>query len=625
VGSDRVARSESAAAILGVPVAQAVVFPRSAFLAAVHPDDLPAVWAATDRLTPARPSYTIRHRFRRPDGRIISLYTSATATFGPEGQLATVTGLTRDVTAEVEAERAWHEGEVRLRAATDSVGLGVYEIDFARELAWFDARASALLDGLLPAERWVALDGPEWAALGAAIHPDDLPAYEAAWRAVVHGTAEGWTVETRLQRADGGWMWDWCHGIVLERDPATRRPRRLVGVMQDVTERHRIEAELRQGQKLQALGSLAGGIAHDFNNVLQAVAGATAAIRRDMPDHSGVQRRGMLLAEAVARGAAITGRLLAFSRRSDLQLEALEPRALLLGLKELLEPVLGPRIAIRVEAEEGLPHFAGDREQVQTALINLATNARDAMPQGGTLTFSAVPEDVVVAGAAGRPEGLRLGGHLRIAVRDTGTGMDQATLARAGEPFFTTKPPGLGTGLGLSMAKALAERLGGAFAIESAAGRGTTVTLWFPREEQLDAGGAVPPEADRAPGPRAAWRLLVVDDDRIVRETLAEELEAEGCVVLAAADGAEALARLEAGAEVDALVTDLAMPGLDGVALIAAARRLRPGLPCLLITGQPGDAGLPPVGARHNPVAVMRKPVSGAEIAARLGALVTAA
>jgi PAS domain S-box-containing protein len=616
--ADRVVRSPSAAAILGLTGAAAIAGRGSAYLDAIHPDDRPQMDAALAAPTPAAPSYAVRYRWQRPDGSTVCLEDSGAATFAPDGRLLRVTSLTRDVTAEVEAERARHEGEVRLRAATDGIGLGVYEIDFARRVAWFDTRAADLLDGLVPPERWLPLDGPDWAALGDAIHPEDRPAYAAAWQAVAGGEAEGWAVETRVRRPDGDWAWDWCHGIVVERDAATGRPRRLVGVMQDVTERRRMEAELRQGQKLQALGSLAGGIAHDFNNVLQAVAGATAVIRRDVPGHPGVERRLALLAEAVARGAAITGRLLAFARRGDLRVAPVEPRALLLGLKEMLEPTLGPRIAIRVEAEDGLPRFAADREQVQTALINLATNSRDAMPEGGMLTFSAVAEQVVMPGAAGRPDGLRPGGHLRIAVRDTGTGMDAATLARVGEPFFTTKPPGSGTGLGLSMAKGLAERLGGAFAIESTPGRGTTVTLWFPREPEMEPARPTPHAPDAAAGPRAAWRLLVVDDDRIVRETLAEELEAEGCVVLAAADGAAALALIEAGAAVDALVTDLAMPGLDGMALIEAARRLRPGLPCLLVTGQAGAVDPPNRGA------VIRKPVGGAEIAARVGALVAA-
>jgi len=521
------------------------------------------------------------------------------------------------------------ESGARLRAAVEGAGLGTYEFDFARNAVWCDARAAEIWGGLVPAGRWVPLDGPDWAALDATIHPEDRAGFEAAWNDVVTGAADGWSVETRLRRPDGSCVWDWCHGIVVAQDAATGLSQRLVGVVQDVTARRRLEAELRQGQKLQVLGELAGGIAHDFNNVLQAVSGAAAGLRRDAAGApEPMQRRIRLLAEAVARGASITGRLLTFARRSDLQVETVEPHALLLGLRDLLEPTLGPRIALRVEAAAGLPPFRADRAQIQTALINLATNARDAMPDGGTLTFAAVAEDVVVAGASGRPAGLgpRLapGGYVRLAVRDTGTGMDAATLARIGEPFFTTKPPGQGTGLGLPMVRGLAEQLGGGFAIDSAPGRGTTVTLWLPRADApADPAPGAEPRADVPEAARTsrAWRLLMVDDDPLVREMLAEELRAAGLEVVAAPDAAAALALLDAGEAVDALLTDLAMPGPDGLALIGAVRRARPGLPCLLVSGHPEAAAPMPGVAEGGPCLVLRKPVRGGGIAARLEAL----
>lgn len=614
-GTDTVARSVHAAAILGLPPNRATRDRGSAYLAAVLPDDRPAMDAALAALAPAAPDYAVRYRWRRPDGRILWLQDTGSASFRRDGSLLRLASLVRDVTTEAETEQALREQEMRLRVAAEGAGLGTYEIDFSQNRIWCDARAAEIWGGSVPAGCWVRLDGPEWAQLDAAIHPEDRLAFEAAWQAVVTGQAPGWSVETRLRLPDGGWAWDWCHGIVAAHDPASGAPLRLVGVARDVTAQRQMEAELRQGQKLQALGQLAGGIAHDFNNVLQAVSGAADALACDADNAEAVRRRARLLAEAVARGAAITGRLLAFARRTDWRREEVRPRELLLGLAEMLQPMLGPRIAIRVEADPGLPPFQADREQVQIALINLATNARDAMPDGGTLTFAAELRQAE-PGDTDPPTGLAPGAYLRIAVRDTGTGMDAATLARVTEPFFTTKPPGHGTGLGLPLVRGLAEQSGGAFTLDSAPGRGTTACLWLPQQAAAPAGRA--PRPARA-GLLRGLHLLVVDDDPLVRDALVAQLEIEGCQVLSRPDAATALAALEEGAAVDVLVTDLAMPGQDGRSLIGAARRLRPGLPCLLLTGQPEDQEDPmPPCPGPGPCTVLHKPVSGPRLAAAL-------
>jgi signal transduction histidine kinase len=383
------------------------------------------------------------------------------------------------------AERtaALAEKETRLRAAAEGAGLGNYEIDFGAGRAWFDTRGAAVAGGVLPAERWITVGGPEWQALEAAIHPEDRDAYEAAWQRVVMGEAEGWSVETRIRRLDGNWCWDWCHGVVLEREAGSGRPLRLVGILQDVSEQRRLEAELRQAQKLQALGELAGGMAHDFNNVLQAVEGAARMIERAATDPDAVRRRAGTLHAAVERGAAITGRLLVFARRGEAGQGPVAVQPLLAELREILGATLGGGITVEFRAAPGLPPLRADRAQLQTVLLNLATNARDAMPQGGTLEFSAEAGERS-AGSAG-PPGLAPGAYLRLSVRDTGAGMNAATLARVTEPFFTTKPAGQGTGLGLSMARQFAEKSGGRLEIASAPGHGTTVTLWLPQYAAL--------------------------------------------------------------------------------------------------------------------------------------------
>jgi CheY-like chemotaxis protein len=264
------------------------------------------------------------------------------------------------------------------------------------------------------------------------------------------------------------------------------------------------------------------------------------------------------------------------------------PAALLHSLVDMLEHMLGATIRVRLEAEETLPPLLADKGQLEAALVNLALNAREAMPAGGTLTISARLDSVGPSDI--NAYGLPLGTFIRIAVADTGIGMKPAVLARASEPFFTTKPLGQGTGLGLglAMARGFAEQSGGAFLLTSAAGEGTTVSVWLPIADVGTPLAADPAEEAAAPQDPAAGelvRLLLVDDDALVREVLAGQLEELGYRVTRAHSGPVALARLDAGEAPDIMITDYAMPGMNGAVLLAEARRRRPRLPVLLLTG----------------------------------------
>ena len=284
---------------------------------------------------------------------------------------------------------------------------------------------------------------------------------------------------------------------------------------------------------------------------------------------------------------------------------------------------------MQVRVEPGLRPFVADKSQLETCVINLATNARDAMPGGGRLTMSATSE-VVLCKIPGQTDGLDPGSYVRLSFEDTGTGMDAATLAHSIEPFFTTKAPGAGCGLGLSMAKGFAEQSGGGLGIESTPGLGTTVALWLPKAKAGSAAenrpatpGAAEP-ADSFVEPQA-FRVLLVDDEMPVREVLTMQLEDFGFTVLQAADGPEALALLAEEEAVDILVTDLSMPGMDGLALIRAVRERWPGLPAVLLTGYAGDddAGVPG-GAASGSFTLLRKPVTAAVLVGRLHSLLAA-
>ncbi|WP_052402139.1 hybrid sensor histidine kinase/response regulator [Muricoccus aerilatus] len=432
------------------------------------------------------------------------------------------------------------------------------------------------------------------------------------------------------------------HAEELERRVADRT-RELVEandrLSAEVAERQQTQAALLQAQKVQAVGQLAGGIAHDFNNVLQAVLGGICLVRRRAGDPEAVGRLAGMVEEAARRGESVTRRLLAFSRREELRADALEVGVLLEGLHEVLAATLGARIRVGVDVAPDLPPVFADRGQLETVLVNLATNARDAMPRGGTLTLSARPSGMA-APEEDLPACLPAGSYVRLIVADTGEGMAPEVLARASEPFFTTKPLGQGTGLGLAMARSFAKGSAGALAIESAPRQGTRVSLWLPvaRPAQakeaagslaapLATGGETQPRpsADapaRDAGARAGSagkpRVLLADDEPIVRDVLATELEDAGYAVTAAPDGKLALAQLTAAGPFDILVTDLAMPGLDGVAVIREAQRRQPGLPAILLTGYAGDVASLALGTGFT---LMRKPVVGITLADQIAAL----
>jgi len=389
-------------------------------------------------------------------------------------------------------------------------------------------------------------------------------------------------------------------------------------IRDETATRVQAQAQLAQSQRMEALGQLAGGIAHDFNNVLQAVTSGLSLIQRRADDGEAVRRLAEMAGNASARGASITGRLLAFARRGELTARPVEPVALLESLRDMLLHTLGAGIDVRVEASSTLPDLLADRAQLETVLVNLAVNARDAMPDGGVLTLVATAEMV----DAGTIPGLAAGAYLHFILRDTGTGMRPEVLARASEPFFTTKEPGQGTGLGLAMARGFCQQSGGGFQLNSILGEGTTVRLWFPQaraERRDDDAAASPAPQDEDQGP---MRLLLVDDDSIVREVMAGEMEARAFHVITAHDGRAALALLDSGHEIDLLITDYAMPAMNGLALIGEVRRRFPSLPALLLTGYAEASAEDALFAAADRLTLLlRKPIGGAELADRVRSL----
>jgi signal transduction histidine kinase len=358
-------------------------------------------------------------------------------------------------------------------------------------------------------------------------------------------------------------------------------------------ERETAWAQVQQMQKLESLGQLTGGIAHDFNNLLQVISGNLEILSRRLPDDPDIKSRLAHAAEAVDRGSALTERLLAFARRRDLKPGAVDVPRLVNGITDMLRSSLGPTIEIAVAFEDGLPPIHTDANQLELALLNVALNARDAMPEGGRLQIAIRRENV----KAGSVRGLNAGEYVCIALTDTGSGMDEATLQRASEPFFTTKEQGKGTGLGLSMVYGLAAQSQGALCLASQAGIGTTAELYFPTAKP----GAAEPPPRSSPDIGVASRsctVLLVEDDPMVAVTAESMLESLGHQVLMASSGTEALNVLQGNSRIDLVITDHAMPQMTGSELADQIRVIRPDMPVILATGyaelpNPGESGLP--------------------------------
>jgi PAS domain S-box-containing protein len=507
--------------------------------------------------------------------------------------------------------------EARLRELNDTLEQRVAERTADRDRMWrlstdlmLVARFDATITAVNPA--WTGLLG--WAdgeLLGRSfidlVHPDDMHStLDEAGR-----LADGQTTlrfENRYRCRDGSYRhlsWTAVPGDGL-----------IHAVARDVTAEKEAASELataqealRQAQKMEAMGQLTGGVAHDFNNLLTPIVGTL-----DMLQRRGVggEREQRLIGGAMHsadRAKTLVQRLLAFARRQPLQASAVDVGELTRGMADLIASTTGPQIQVMVDAPDDLPPARADANQLEMAILNLAVNARDAMPEGGTLRISVAAATV----GGGHRSSLKPGRYLHLSVADTGTGMDAATLARAIEPFFSTKGVGKGTGLGLSMVHGLASQLGGAVTIHSAPGLGTNVELWLPQAEAMVPRSEPHIEAE-APAP-GRGTVLLVDDEDVVRMSTADMLVELGYAVVEAGSAEEAMRLLERGLAPDIVVTDHLMPGMSGTELARRILAERPATGVLVVSGYAEAVGVSPDLPR------LTKPFRSADLAASLAAL----
>jgi PAS domain S-box-containing protein len=506
------------------------------------------------------------------------------------------------------AESRLRASEERLRLVVDNAEVGFWDVDLlADELIW-PPRTKAMF-GIAPDAPVTMRDfynglHPEDAAataeaFAAATDPDRRALYDVEYRTI--GRDDGlirWVAAKGRGIFDADGRCVRVAGTALEitaRRAAQDALRDLNATLEArveaaVREREEAQAALRQSQKMEAMGQLTGGVAHDFNNLLTPIVGSLDLLQRKGLGGEREQRLIAAAAQSAERARTLVQRLLAFARRQPLQPVPVDIATLVEGMGELVSSTIGPQIKVVVDAPAGLPPAKADPSQLEMAILNLAVNARDAMPDGGTLRISVTTETI----RATHHAGLRTGHYLCLSVADTGLGMDTDTLTRAIEPFFSTKGVGKGTGLGLSMVHGLASQLGGALTIQSRPGLGTNVKLWLPQS-------ALAASGDRAARPislpTAFGTALLVDDEDLVRMSTAAMLSDLGYDIVEAVSAEDALRIVDEGRHFDLLVTDHLMPGMSGTDLIGHLRRKRPGTPALLVSGYADidelDASLP--------------------------------
>jgi PAS domain S-box-containing protein len=452
-------------------------------------------------------------------------------------------------------------------------------------------------------------------------HPDDADHGDEAFGQLIRGERDSYRREASFVTKSGATVV--VHlATALVRD-ADGKPAYVIGMAEDVTEQRQLEEQLRQSQKLEAIGRLAGGVAHDFNNMLTAIGGYTALALEQA--ETGSTLRGDLdeIRKATDRAALLTRQLLAFSRKQVLMPELLNLNDVVLELEAMLRPLLGKDVTLTMQLDPGLGPIEADPGQLHQVVMNLVVNASDAMPNGGGITIATANCDV-----GENDDSIEPGHYVTLAVRDTGEGIDEQTLRQIFEPFFTTKDAGKGTGLGLATVYGIVKQTGGYVAVESELGIGSAFTIYLRRADGLVRQPVEPEPAPVVAEPvvvaaTASTRVLVVEDEDVIRGLVDQVLRGEGYEVLLAADGDEAIA-LAGSNRVDVLLTDLTMPGIGGHELADRLRAGAPGLKVLFMSGfaEGNDfstSGLPPA------TAFLEKPFTFTMLSERMRELVTPA
>ena len=541
-----------------------------------HPDELSRDISQLGRLQRGEiDSYTVEKRYIRKDGTPVWIELTAAAVRGPSGTVVSFMDVFTDVSDRKQAEAQAQRSEADYRALFENATVGIFRATVEGKLLAVNPALVAMLGHASADELRSRNIGEVYANAGdrprllQQFEDGDIATGEVDWKRQ-NGTLL--TVRIRMRQVHN----------------AAGEPECIEGLAEDVTQRRSLEMQVRQAQRLEAVGRLAGGIAHDFNNVLTAITGFSGLLLEELPAEDPKRQDVLEIGAAAARAATLTRQLLAFSRKQVLQPVVLDLNTLVRTLDRMLQRLIGEDVKLEIALAPSLAAVRADPGQLEQVIMNLAVNARDAMPRGGRLTIETANVELDEAYARQHP-GATPGPQVLLAVTDTGTGMDAETRSHIFEPFFTTKGPGQGTGLGLSTVYGIVQQSGGHIWVYSETGRGSTFKIYLPQAPE-----AVP-AADvlTATGPVAGGRetVLLAEDDPAVRDVASEILAQKGYRVLRAPDGQSALemARSHDG-EIPLLVTDIVMPGMTGPELATALVAERPGVRVLYMSGYTDDS-----------------------------------
>src|SRR5215475_2602706 len=582
----------------------------SLWLEHVHPDDRELVLAEEQRLHKTGSAFFAEYRMVAKDGRVI-WFRDESMIIRPEGTDTPVLyGILFDISERKATEFALRESEERLRLALEAAHLGMWEWDPETDALFWDDRHCSLC-GLDP--RQAPATAAKYLEL---VYPEDREWILHAVREALRND-ESYGAEYRIRWPDGKEHWLASAGRVLQRD-AKSKARRMRGITYDVTDRRGLEEHLRRAQKMEAIGQLAGGVAHDFNNLLMVIRGHVELLLNRSGEDPNVSRNAEAIQKASDRAAGITQQLLAFSRKQVLQAHVIEMREVVKDIANLLRRLLGPMVEFKLQVPPEPLWVRADESQLEQVVLNLAINARDAMPQGGTVTtiLDHVKRDSY---AVRRRPGMMEIDYIRLRVIDTGTGMDAATQARIFEPFFTTKEFGKGTGLGLATVYGVVKQSDGWIWVDSTLGEGTKFEIFLPAVNAPEDDVMKSKVKTKQAG--GSETILVVDDEEGVREVASQYLSSRGYKVLSAESGAQALelAGTQSG-PIHVLVTDTVMPGMSGPALAKKLLAARPETKVLYISGYAEDTSLLE-DARVRGDAFLQKPFGLDSLAEKLRAM----
>jgi len=548
---------------------------------AVHPDDLPVCVERWEKSLATGEYYEVEFRLRNANGDYRWHLGRATAGRDADGKIIKWFGTNTDINDKKMAEESLRKSEERFQLAARATNDVLWDWDIVTDKIWLNESIQTVFG--------YSLDEVEdrFELWRGGIHPEDTEAIQQSIYRFLDGDGQVWTGEYRYARADGSYAAVIDRRILLRDEQG--KPLRMLGSMQDISERRQVEQSLleseerlRQSQKMEAIGTLTGGVAHDFNNLLTAILGNTQLALRDLQPEDPMYRRLFEIERAGNRAAKLTRQLLAFSRRQHLERKVVNLNDSICDITKLLRRIIGEDVEVSVKYADKISTVFADAGQIEQVVMNLAVNARDAMPQGGKLTIETNDVELDKNYCRQYPY-VQPGKYVQIRVSDEGCGMDEETKARIFEPFFTTKEIGKGTGLGLSMAYGIVKQHDGHINVYSEVGYGTSFKIYLPVYDK-----AVEKEKQQVKLPffGGTETILVAEDEEALRDLAKDVLEARGYTVLLAKNGEEAVKLYAENRErIDLLLLDIVMPRMGGAEVFEQIRALGGDLPVVFMTG----------------------------------------